>query len=163
MAFINRLGRGPLWIRLVLLVVLLVIIGYRRGFFEGFVGDPVLETPTLESQQVGDGAAEVERLYQTKRSGVMVEVSGEVNRLLPEDTEGPPHQRFIIQLSNGWTLLVSHNLDLAERVPVSVGDPVEVRGQYEWNAQGGLLHWTHHDPRGDRPGGWIVHKGTKYR
>ncbi|RYD47668.1 MAG: DUF3465 domain-containing protein, partial [Verrucomicrobiaceae bacterium] len=44
-----------------------------------------------------------------------------------------------------------------------VGDKVVVRGEYIWNDKGGLIHWTHHDPKGKGPEGWIRHKGRKYR
>jgi hypothetical protein len=58
---------------------------------------------------------------------------------------------------------VSHNIDLVPRVPLALDDSVEFRGRYEWNEQGGVIHWTHHDPQGDRPGGWIRHAGRLYR
>jgi len=69
--------------------------------------------------------------------------------------EGDRHQRFILRLSSGQTLLIVHNLDLAPRAPVERGSRATVRGEYEWNEQGGVIHWTHHDPDGRRPGGWI--------
>ena len=31
---------------------------------------------------------------------------------------------------------------------VKVGDTVSFFGEYVWNEQGGLIHWTHHDPAG---------------
>jgi hypothetical protein len=43
------------------------------------------------------------------------------------------------------------------------GDEVRFRGQYEWNERGGVIHWTHHDPDGRRPGGWLRHDGATYR
>ncbi|MCB1036311.1 MAG: DUF3465 domain-containing protein [Acidobacteria bacterium] len=112
----------------------------------------------------GDPAAgAVVEAYREHRSGIVVEVSGTVERLLSDDLEGSRHQRFILQLEGGHTVLVSHNIDLSRRVPLSVGDGVEVRGQYEWNERGGVLHWTHHDPQGHRPGGWIRHRGVTIR
>ena len=64
---------------------------------------------------------------------------------------------------SGHTLLISHNIDLAVRVPVHIGDRVDVRGRYEWNDRGGVIHWTHHAPQGRRPGGWIRHHKRTYR
>lgn len=104
------------------------------------------------------------RLYEEQRSGEMVEGVGIVDRVLRDDTEGSQHQRFIMRLDSGQTLLVSHNIDLAPRVVgLGPGDEVEFRGQYEWNERGGVLHWTHHDPDGDRPGGWLRRDGITYR
>jgi hypothetical protein len=106
----------------------------------------------------------VERLYRAHRSGGVVEEAGVVSRVLPDDLEGSKHQRFIVRLDSGHTLLVSHNIDLAPRVShLKPGDEVEFRGQYEWNERGGLVHWTHHDPEGKRRGGWLRHAGRTYR
>lgn len=110
-----------------------------------------------------DGTAAVESLFEARRSDVVVEVGGIVQRTLSDDTEGSRHQRFIVRLPTGRTLLVAHNIDLADRVPLTTGDAVRLRGEYEWNDQGGVVHWTHHDPRGERPGGWIEHEGRRYR
>ncbi len=109
-------------------------------------------------------AGGVEALFEQKRSDVVVEVEGVVKRALRDDKKGRRHQRFIMALSSGHTVLVAHNIDLAPRVDgLMIGDHVGVRGEYEWNAKGGVLHWTHHDPGGRRPGGWIEHKGRRYR
>jgi hypothetical protein len=85
----------------------------------------------------------------------MVSVAATVDRSLADDHEGSRHQRFLLRLDDGLSLLVAHNIDLAPRVPIEAGDRVEVRGQYEWNEKGGVLHWTHHDPDGEHEGGWI--------
>ena len=42
--------------------------------------------------------------------------------------------------------------------PLGMGDRVHVRGMYEWNDLGGLVHWTHHDPQGFEEGGWIRYR-----
>ncbi len=110
-----------------------------------------------------DGSQAVEALFQAGRSDEVVEVHGVVQRSLSDDLEGSRHQRFILRLATGRTLLVAHNIDLADRVPLAVGDGLRIRGEYEWNDQGGVLHWTHHDPAGNRPGGWIEHDGRRYR
>jgi len=90
-------------------------------------------------------------------------VAGRVTRQLPDDNEGSRHQRFILELAGGHSLLVSHNIDLAPRVPLSDGDRLTIRGRYEWNERGGVIHWTHHDPQGRREGGWIEHGDRRYR
>jgi len=118
--------------------------------------------PGGESTPHSDDA--IERLFQERRSGVVVEGSGAVTRILPDDLEGSRHQRFILRLASGRTLLVSHNIDLAPRIgALAEGDAVSFRGEYEWNDRGGVVHWTHHDPDGARPGGWLEHRGRTYR
>lgn len=97
------------------------------------------------------------------RSGEQVQSSGTVSRILSDDNEGSRHQRFIVQLSSGRTVLIAHNIDLAPRVgSLNVGDTVSFYGEYETNDRGGVIHWTHHDPRGSHVGGWVEHKGRRY-
>lgn len=76
---------------------------------------------------------------------------------MPDDNDGSRHQRFVLRLGGRQTLLVAHNLDVAERVPLGLGDRVRFRGLYEWNDLGGIVHWTHRDPMGIGDGGWIRH------
>ncbi|MEZ5537979.1 MAG: DUF3465 domain-containing protein [Thiolinea sp.] len=89
-------------------------------------------------------------------------VQGEVVKNLKDDTKGSRHQKFLIRISPDITLLVAHNIDLAPRVPVSEGDRVTLHGEYAWNNRGGVMHWTHHDPKGRREGGWIEANGKRY-
>lgn len=96
--------------------------------------------------------------------GEQVRGSGTVVRVLPDDNEGSRHQRFILRLSSGQTLLVAHNIDLAPRIPgLTEGDTVEFYGEYEWNDQGGVVHWTHHDPNGRQEDGWLRNEGRTYQ
>ena len=104
----------------------------------------------------------VDKLFAERRSDVIVVVSGEVDRVLIDDNQGSRHQRFILELASGHTVLVAHNIDIAPRVPLGRGDRLEVKGEYEWNERGGVLHWTHHDPRGRHEGGWIKYQGETY-
>jgi hypothetical protein len=138
------------------LVVLAFLLArwYREA--RVLLGDGISDRPTVE-------AITAEEAFQGRRSGVMVEGVGKVTRILADDREGSRHQRFILLLESGQTLLVSHNIDLAERVPIRPGDRLELRGQYEWNDRGGVVHWTHHDPEGRRNGGWIRLGDREYR
>jgi len=98
------------------------------------------------------------------RSGQQVEGAGIVSRILPDDNDGSRHQRFILRLRSGRTLLVAHNIDLAPRVSaLRTGDTVAFYGEYEWNEQGGVIHWTHTDPQRRHPAGWIEHRGRRYQ
>lgn len=101
--------------------------------------------------------------YGKADSGRWIEAAGTVIRLLSDDDSPERHQRFVLDAGAGRTLLVLHNLDLAERVPLGLGDRVRLRGLYEWNAQGGVVHWTHADPMGIEDGGWIRWRGREYR
>ena len=104
-----------------------------------------------------------ESAFEEHRANFVAEGSGTVTRVLSDDNEGSPHQRFIVTLPSGQTLLISHNIDLAHRVEgLAVGDPVSFKGEYEWNDKGGVVHWTHRDPEGRHEPGWIRHGGNTY-
>ena len=105
----------------------------------------------------------IEDAFRNNQSNLQVLVRGVVTRFLADDVEGDKHQRLIIRLSNNQTLLVAHNIDLATRVPESaLGGTVYVHGEYEWNDQGGVAHWTHRDPAGKHPDGWIQFRSVRY-
>ncbi|MFI4860349.1 MAG: DUF3465 domain-containing protein [Phycisphaerales bacterium JB063] len=109
----------------------------------------------------GDGG--IGQLFASQRSDVVVTASGIVKKILPDDNDGSRHQKFIVTLSTGQTVLIAHNIDLAERVPCDEGDVVTFRGEYEWSGQGGVIHWTHHDPAGRHQPGWIEYEGVRYQ
>lgn len=112
----------------------------------------------------GLGDDSIGRAFANRSSGVQVEGEGTVIRLLQDDTNGSRHQRFIVELASGQTLLVSHNIDLAPRISgLAEGDTVRFNGEYEWNAKGGVIHWTHHDPRGKHVAGFVMHNGKTYQ
>ena len=103
-----------------------------------------------------------EAIAQRQRD-VLVQGQGEVIKLLPDDHDGSRHQRILLRLPTGGTLLVAHNIDLAPRVAgLQRGDVLEFQGEYIWNDKGGVLHWTHHDPARRHPGGWLRHDGRTY-
>lgn len=120
----------------------------------------VISTFTGESIQSDNSVADA---YQNQLSDIQVSGSGNVSRILSDDNKGSRHQRFILRLSSGQTLLVAHNIDLAPRITtLENGDEVQFFGEYEWNSKGGVIHWTHHDPGGRHIGGWLKHNGRKY-
>lgn len=100
---------------------------------------------------------------KNQRSGWWLETEGVVIKNLKDDTKGHQHQKFLIKLAPDITLLVAHNIDLAPRATVQQGDKIKIRGRYEWNNRGGVLHWTHHDPKGRKEGGWIYANGKYFK
>jgi hypothetical protein len=116
-------------------------------------GAPASAQAMLTMQTVGD--------YRGKQ---LVQGGGEVVRILEDDREGSKHQRFIIRLASGRTLLVAHNIDVGQRVSgIKVGDTVEFSGEYADNAEGGVVHWTHRNLRGGgHPDGWLRLNGQTY-
>jgi hypothetical protein len=104
------------------------------------------------------------KAIKNRSSHVQVKGSGTVVKVLRDDRQGSQHQKFILRLPSGQTLLVAHNIDLAPRINhIKRGDTVEFYGQYEWSPKGGTLHWTHHDPRGHHASGWLKHYGRTYK
>ena len=102
--------------------------------------------------------------FKNHKRDVQVEDEGVVTQILSDDRSGSPHQRFIVQLSSGETVLIQHNIELAPRVDdLNEGDSVGFYGEYIWNTKGGIVHWTHHDPDGRHVAGWVKHKGRVYQ
>jgi len=102
--------------------------------------------------------------FANHKSNIQIQGIGQVIKVLSDDNDGSRHQRFIIMLESGQTLLIAHNINLAERVAsIQVGNTVEFSGEYEWNPQGGIIHWTHRDPQGRHDSGWIKHNGQIYQ
>ena len=111
-----------------------------------------------------DAGSSVAIAFEQRKSDVQVEGEGVVTRVLSDDRQGSRHQRFIVRLDSGQTVLIQHNIDLAPRVAaIKEGDTVSFFGEYVWNDQGGLIHWTHHDPAGKHVAGWVKHKGQAYQ
>ncbi|GHU57842.1 hypothetical protein FACS1894133_1480 [Clostridia bacterium] len=102
-------------------------------------------------------------LFAQQASDVQVEGNGVVTRILADDNDGDRHQRFILKLKSGQTLLIAHNIDIAPRLDgIAVGDSVTFFGEYVYNANGGTVHWTHHDPGGRHTDGWLKWGGRTY-
>ena len=120
---------------------------------------------TSEASPVADvDNDKIGRAFARRTSYIQVEGEGTVIRLLADDLEGPRHQRFIVRLPSGQTLLVAHNIDVAPRIDgLAVGDTVRFSGEYVWSDKGGLIHWTHHDPQHKHVDGWVRHNGRTYK
>jgi len=128
-----------------------------------FAPDPAASVERAPTRAAAHDDA-IATAFANRRSGVLVQGAGSVSRVLPDDDDGSAHQRFILALPSGQTVLVAHNIDLAPRIErLRKGDRVEFSGEYEWNAQGGVVHWTHRDPQGRHAAGWLRHGGRTYQ
>lgn len=117
-----------------------------------------------QGTQTADDNRALLALIAQKRGGEMVAGHGVVEKVLKDDTDGSRHQRFILNVGQGKTLLVAHNIDLAPRLPdLRAGETVRFFGQYETNHRDGVLHWTHHDPAGRHADGWLEYRGKRYQ
>lgn len=106
----------------------------------------------------------IKAAYEQRQSNVQVQGSGRVKAILRDDNDGSRHQKFILVLKNGLSILVAHNIDLANKIPnLKKGDVVEFYGEYEYNPKGGVLHWTHRDPQTRHESGWLKHDGQIYQ
>ena len=109
------------------------------------------------------GGQSISSAYETRTSNIQVSNNGVVVKVLPDDNIGSRHQKFILKLPSGQTVLIAHNIDLAPRInAINTGDSIEFHGEYEWNSKGGVVHWTHKDPAGRHEGGWLKHNGVQY-
>jgi hypothetical protein len=120
--------------------------------------------PKVVSKIVSVEDDPIGRAFASGASDIQVAGAGTVVRILEDDLNGSRHQRFIVQLASGQTLLMTHNIDIAPRIDrLEAGDSIRFNGEYVWNSKGGVIHWTHHDPRGKHVAGWVMHNGKTYQ
>lgn len=136
-----------------LLLMVLAVIGYASYSHRGPDTSASAPADTMQADPLGDAT-----------SGQQVQGVGVVIKILSDDNEGSRHQRFILRLPSGQTLLVAHNIDLAPRIAnLSAGDRVEYKGEFEANDKGGVVHWTHRDPANRHVSGWLKHDGRLFQ
>jgi len=140
--------------KLIPLIALVIFVYYAKQETQ-VVDRPVVSASAFASQ--------IGKTFARGDSGTQVSGRGNVSRILSDDKDGSRHQRFVLELPSGQTVLIAHNIDLAPRIGgLSDGDDVFFHGEYEWNTAGGIVHWTHRDPNGRHAGGWLKHNGQRY-
>lgn len=159
---INQLTiKNSVQLLIILLGIGVTACSYQESSTVESFEDVFTEDLNLEEDFTSD--QEMQNLYDNHVSDEQVMIQGEVIKNLSDDNEGSRDQKFIVELASEQTILVSHNIDLADRiVNLQEGDDVIIHGEYEWNDRGGVIHWTHHDPDGRHIGGWIKHHGDLY-
>jgi len=104
--------------------------------------------------------------YNAGRSHVEVVAGGRVTRVLGiQNGRVSPHEGFLMRLDSGCSVIVrvEVNTGLAGTFPIGDGDSVTVKGEYEYYSRGGVIHWTHHDPRFRHEAGFITVGGKTYQ
>jgi hypothetical protein len=147
-------------VKKLLLIFIVVIAVY--GFVEK--APQFFSNGTFSGSEISTSDQSIEKAFKNNQSDIQVGGSGRVVKILPDDTKGSRHQKFIIELNSGQTLLIAHNIDIAPRISaLNIGDHINFYGEYEWNSKGGVVHWTHHDSSGRHKGGWLNHGGKIYQ
>ena len=151
----DRLFRWSAGFQLMKRILPVLLVFAAVFLYQEFGGS--LEQRPPESAPAVTATAETGSAYH---DGRQVRGSGTVVRVLADDNDGSRHQRFILRLESGRSLLIAHNIDLAPRISgIREGDTVEFYGEFDANDKGGVIHWTHHDPQGRPPDGWLRHRG----
>lgn len=127
------------------------------------VSQPLAEKLAANESSTEPDNASIESAYRHKQSDVQVSGHGKVVKLFADDTQGARHQKFLVKINPQQTLLFAHNIDLAAKIPLQAGDEITFSGEYVYNPKGGIMHWTHLDPHGHHPSGWIMLHGNKYQ
>jgi len=125
--------------------------------------DTGFSTSTGENVYQYTADSVLKKAFANGTGDIQVLIKATVIKVLPDDIKGDQHQRFIVKLDSGQKILIAHNIDLAPRVAgLKNGDSLIIHGEYEWNNKGGVIHWTHNDPRGKHINGWIERMGIRY-
>jgi hypothetical protein len=148
----------------VLVALLLAYLGVEQSQRSQAPADTASHSNASTSQSTQSNRQSRTREESHPRANTQFEGEGIVEKVLPDDRQGSRHQRFIVRLASGRTVLIAHNIDLAPRVAnLRAGDAVAFSGEFEENDKGGVVHWTHRDPARRHVDGWIRHHGNLYQ
>lgn len=153
---------------LILVVIILLLAAYLSFDFKEKqntrITSSTTQTSVSDTNISVDDQNKIMQVYQQQRSNIQVQAQGTIKAILPDDNHGSRHQKMILQLENGLTVLIAHNIDLAPKIEgLKKGDKVEFYGEYEYSPKGGVIHWTHHDPQGKHIDGWLKYQGRMYQ
>ncbi len=121
------------------------------------------ETTAVSNSAINN--SEVLKSISIKKESKFIEIqNATVQQLLRDDNRGIRHQKWLVQINPDTTIMVVYNIDLAERVPLTVGDTINLGGELVFDDRTGepLMHWTHEDPRHKRRMGYVLFNGKKY-
>lgn len=101
----------------------------------------------------------------SRSSGVEVIADGTVAQLLGTAIgSSGAHEGFILHLESGCaaTLRVETNVAFTGPVPLHIGERVVVKGEYDHDPDGEVIHFTHRELDGRHPGGYVEAGGVYY-
>jgi hypothetical protein len=144
--------------------IVLVIVAVASIYLTNHQRNTILQSTPDDKVENLTKSDDLEKAYQFQQSNIQITQQGIIEKILRDDNHGSRHQRFIVKVHPNQHLLISHNIDIAPRIDnLSIGEPIFFSGEYEWNNKGGVIHWTHHDPRGRHPDGWLKYRDQKYQ
>ncbi|MDC4391180.1 DUF3465 domain-containing protein, partial [Acinetobacter baumannii] len=109
----KNLGIGGIIVLLIAAYLGLDLSGHKNN------STPSLSIPANQRTETtfsNDGVDTIKAAYERRQSNVQVQGSGRVKAILKEDNDGSRHQKFILILKNGLSILVAHNIDLAPKI-----------------------------------------------
>jgi hypothetical protein len=147
---------NPIVVGSIILAAILIFYAHRIAF-----------SPNSPSGISGQGVSAADQIlasaFANHTSKLQVTGQGVVDQILPDDVSGTMHQRFVVRLGSGQTILIAHNINAGSRISgLHEGDTVRFYGEYEWNNKGGVVHWTHREEKGPHVGGWLEVNGRRY-
>lgn len=116
----------------------------------------------VPAQSVQAEQSQLLEAQASRAKKVEIIFSARVKKILRDDTRGLPHQRLLLAVDNGSTVLLAHDIKYAPKVPVQVGDLLTIKGEYIWNPKGGVVHWTHRSDTPRHEGGYVELEGQRY-
>jgi hypothetical protein len=127
--------------------------------FTAFSQTPV-QCKTSNGNVLAGSITEIKQIINSNSYRPQMLATGVVSTILPDDTQGLPHQKYSITVGGQLTLEVVSNLDFG-RVPLQIGQTISVCGEYI-NAENGMIHWTHFDPHGGHANGFTIANGQVF-
>ncbi|MHB8177640.1 MAG: hypothetical protein ACYDA5_00915 [Vulcanimicrobiaceae bacterium] len=120
------------------------------------------------SARAGMTVAQAIHLCRQGARNERVQTSGVVSTVLgTRVTRSGPHLGFIIATPGGkhaqrrLHVRVETNVGITGPIPLTRGDHVRIVGELACDDH--VLHWTHHDPEGRDPGGYVLVDGRIYQ
>ncbi|MGH7738480.1 MAG: DUF3465 domain-containing protein [Candidatus Tyrphobacter sp.] len=125
----------------------------------------VMAVVALSSCTPGPNDAALCRAIASSANGTEVVADGTVTQILgTHPGRSGAHEGFVLHLGSGCdaSLRVETNVDFTGPIPLRTGERVVVKGEYDSDPDGSVIHFTHREVRGRHPGGYVIAGGRYY-